>query len=522
MKNWKRTFIILIFLFHSLCCIKCFSFLFSKPEEKARKYLKLSFEEYKNAIKINPNDTQLIEEYERLLKSYLGETEAKVELLLIFKEINLQPKINELLIEIVLNKKEEALKYIEKKIEKSKNISEKINLYSIATEISPQNPLYWFNLGKLLIGINRENEGIEALEKTYKLNFKDVYLFYYLALHSFNKGDYNNAKTYIKEGLEISDDISLHKILLKIYLSEGNKEMAYKEREKIKELIAYEKKRVKAEEEKLVRIPKEKIEGLNPYYFIGVSKEEQKLYIVKFDGYKFLPIKTYNCSTGQEKGDKEKEGDKKTPEGSYILTTKLEDPILPPKYGIAAFPLNFPNPIDKRLNKSGNGIWFHATPIERPPYNSEGCIVVNDKDMKEIMQYIEVGKTFINISADRSFLNFSDFKKIKETIDNWKMAWESKNIQNYIEFYDENFLSDGKNKKLWKSHKERINRNKTFIKVEIKDLQIIPYGKTKLGFLVIAFFIQEYSSNNFSSKTKKILYLVKRNNNWKIICEEVI
>lgn len=276
------------------------------------------------------------------------------------------------------------------------------------------------------------------------------------------------------------------------------------------------------EKEKIVKKVKEKIEGLNPYYFIGVSKGDQKLYIVKFDGYDFNVIKSYNCSTGKERGDKEKAGDKRTPEGAYLLLSKLEGPSLPSKYGICAFPLNYPDPIDKRANKDGNGIWFHATPIEKPPYNSEGCIIVNDNDMKEIMGYINAGKTFICIFPDSSFLNFKDLKKVKETVDGWKSAWESKNVERYIEFYDNDFLADGKDKNEWKRYKEKINKGKRYIRVEISDLQILPYGETKFGFLAVAFFNQKYTSDNFSSRARKILYLVKRNGNWKIICEKTI
>ncbi|MCM8803849.1 MAG: L,D-transpeptidase family protein [Candidatus Omnitrophica bacterium] len=431
-------------------------FLILKPEEKARKYFKLSLEEYKKAIRENPNNYEIIEEYTKLLEATIGKTESRIELALIFKELNLQIRVSELLVEILLKDRENALKYIEKRIEKSYDIKEKINLYSIATQLSPQNPLYWYNLGKLLIGINKEKEGVLALEKAYNYNLKDISLFYYLSLYEFNRGDFEKAKFYINEGLKISEDLFLHKMLLKIYLLEKNKEMAKKEREKINELIAL--KELK-----------------------GPELKRKKEVIVKKE--------------------------------------KIEGPSLPSKYGICAFPLNYPDPIDRRLNKYGNGIWLHATPIEKPPFNSEGCIVVNDSDMKEIMEYIEVGKTFISIFKDNSFLKFPYLKEIIDIVKNWEIGWESKDISKYIDFYDEKFLSDGKDKKEWKLYKERINKAKKYIKIDISDLQILPYGETKFGYIAVAFFKQKYKSDNFSSEVRKILYLVKRDNAWKIICE---
>lgn len=520
---------IILFLFFLLFKGTGAFFLNERPEEKARKYLKLSLSEYKKAIKENPNNEKVVNEYVKLLEAIIGKTEAKIELALIFKEIGFDVRVSELLLDISLKDRENAILYLEKRVEQSKDIIEKINLYYLLTEISPQNPLYWYNLGKLLIGINKEDEGILALQKAHKYNFKDITLFYYLAIYEFNKGNFKKAKSYIYEGLEISDDILLHKILLKIYLMEGDKEMANLEKEKIKNLMAkkeereIEKKGLVEKEEKKKIVKKEKIEGLNPYIFLGVSKNEQKLYVVKFDGYSFNIIKEYKCTTGPNMGDKEKKGDKKTPEGAYLLISKLEGPSLPSKYGICAYPLNFPDPIDKRLNKDGDGIWLHATPIERPPYNSEGCVVVNDKDMQELTSYINVGKTFICISKEKSFfLNFPYLKEIKNTVENWRKAWESKDIDKYIEFYDENFFSDGKNKSGWKAYKEKINKKKKYIKVDISDLQILPYKETKFGYMTVAFFKQNYKSDNFSSKTRKILYLVKRNGNWKIICEKTL
>ena len=32
--------------------------------------------------------------------------------------------------------------------------------------------------------------------------------------------------------------------------------------------------------------------------------------------------------------------------------------------GDGAFPLNYPNEWDRRLNKTGSGIWLHGTPLE--------------------------------------------------------------------------------------------------------------------------------------------------------------
>lgn len=54
------------------------------------------------------------------------------------------------------------------------------------------------------------------------------------------------------------------------------------------------------------------------------------------------------------------------------------------------------------------------------------------------------------------------------------------------------------------------------------EIHVLPYGKTPLGNMMLAFFKQSYSSDNFSSKGYKILYLVERDSGWYIIGEEMI
>ena len=50
---------------------------------------------------------------------------------------------------------------------------------------------------------------------------------------------------------------------------------------------------------------------------------------------------------GKEKGDKQYEGDNKTPEGIYFVNRIIDGRLLPEKYGPLALPINFPNAYDK-------------------------------------------------------------------------------------------------------------------------------------------------------------------------------
>lgn len=378
----------------------------------------------------------------------------------------------------------------------------------------------WYQLGKIYLGLNNINKGINSLEKAHKYGVSEKDLFYYLSNAYRQTKNYEKATLFALKGSEIlKRDVSFHKLLYSIYKEQKKYDLAKEEKEKIKTLLA-KKEVVVKKVEKTVKA--EKISGISPYTFLGVSKKDQLLYVYQFNGSEFDTIEKYPCTTGKNSGSKEKEGDGKTPEGTYLVTSKLDGSRLLPKYGIAAFPLNYPGIIDKRLKKDGDGIWLHGTPIERPPYNSDGCIVISDKHLIKIMKYISPGKTFIYISETPERVLIPFVKEVKDVVEKWREGWESLNIDTYLSFYDEKFYSKGKDKKQWTSYKKNVNRNKKFVKVELSNIQIIPYGETKLGEISIVRFRQKYSSSNFRSSVNKILYLVKRDSSWKIIAEKVI
>ncbi len=97
----------------------------------------------------------------------------------------------------------------------------------------------------------------------------------------------------------------------------------------------------------------------SPYALI-VDKSEQKIFVYHHDNI-FVPERAFHCSTGENDGPKTQKNDKKTPEGIYFFTNAYEKEALAPIYGVRAFPINYPNRIDKKEGKHGYGIWFHGT-----------------------------------------------------------------------------------------------------------------------------------------------------------------
>jgi len=485
------------------------------PVLRAKRYLNKSLKEYRVAIKKHPGDKKLIEEYTGILKSVKGDVPSKVEFAILLSEMGLKDESEKVLMDALITNRDETERYLASRINEAMPISERILLYEIALKGFPNNGNYWYQLGRLYLGTNNIQAGIQALENAYFNGMREHDLFYYLTQALLQTGEYTKAEGYLNEGIRIAGEtVELSRLRYTLYVKQKKTELAKAEQEKIKKMA----KKEEVEKEK----PSIVLPEIGPYKFLYVSKNKQQLYVYNVEKTGLKVLDTVPCTTGKNKGPKMEKGDARTPEGAYLIISKMDGPSLPPKYGIVAYPLNYPDVIDRRLGKDGDGIWLHGTPIERPPYNSEGCVVVGDNDLKKLMDYITVRKTFVCIGEEPLKVDYRAMEKALETVKQWKDGWESLDIERYIAVYDEMFYSGGRDKKQYKEYKKKINKNKQSIKVEISEIQILPYGNTPLGNMQLAFFKQRYSSNNFSSSGYKFLYLVERNGKWFIIGEEML
>ena len=139
----------------------------------------------------------------------------------------------------------------------------------------------------------------------------------------------------------------------------------------------------------------------NPYYII-IDKSDYELKVYDEDGW----FATYPVVFGgKDLSDKMKEGDKKTPDGSFKIILKK----IHPKWGPELL-LDYPNDVSyQRFNERkkkglisknariGDGIAIHATRPEEEWtidnfYNwTDGCVSVKYTEMKDLFSYIPVG-----------------------------------------------------------------------------------------------------------------------------------
>lgn len=270
--------------------------------------------------------------------------------------------------------------------------------------------------------------------------------------------------------------------------------------------------------------------GSNVKKALLIDKTANRLYIFSREesGRLVEEVNDYYVTTGKLIGDKTVKGDLRTPEGVYFVTSWISPDKLPSKYGVGAFPVNYPNELDKHNGKTGYGIWLHGTDkgdYSRPPRDSEGCVVLTNIDLETLKNEIKPGITPVVITSRVEWVEPVVWKNeqdsIMQALESWRSDWESMNIDKYLSHYDKNFWSASHNLKSWSARKRFLARSKTYQSVNLSDVSVLVYPKkkNKEEQLAVIRLQQDYKSNNFKSEMYKRLYLKKKGNDWKILYE---
>jgi murein L,D-transpeptidase YafK len=204
-----------------------------------------------------------------------------------------------------------------------------------------------------------------------------------------------------------------------------------------------------------------------------VDKSKRTLRVYKTDGDLLQLLEEHPTDVGKNNGDKVKVNDKRTPDGTYFLMEKKNQPEIPfSEYGSIAFTTDYPNIFDKRVAKSGSGIWLHAVPDKVPlTRGSRGCVVVRNDIIQQLSKYVTLGQTPLVISEKVEYLTKEKYieqkNKYLSHFEKWRSSWEKSDVDTYIKFYDETFKTVGMDYSKWYNHKKKLKGLYQFIKVEL-------------------------------------------------------
>jgi len=258
----------------------------------------------------------------------------------------------------------------------------------------------------------------------------------------------------------------------------------------------------------------------NRYSILTCNKNNSSLDHYKRDknGY-FKKRYTFRALVGKIDGDKQKEGDKKTPIGIYKLTKKLDK--LDPFYGPLAFVTSYPNLYDKIRGKNGSGIWIHGVPDnENREKFTKGCIAINNSDIRCLEKNLDFKNAWLiiddNVEVDVSKKTLSS---ILSQLFLWRYAWLKNNIDDYLSFYSPSFIRfDGMTYNSFSKYKKRIFNKQEKKKIFFTDINIIPYPGDKKNLFMITFH-EKYHTSSYRFNGQKTLIATFKDKNLRIIAE---
>ncbi len=236
-------------------------------------------------------------------------------------------------------------------------------------------------------------------------------------------------------------------------------------------------------------------------------------------------VADYYISVGQAGVEKRAEGDLRTPLGVYYITSSLDPQKLPDLYGAGALPLNYPNVLDNQRGNTGSGIWLHGTPsaqFARAPQASEGCVVLSNPDLKNLLARVSVRTTPVVIANTLQWVRPEALNAEREGFDASLAAWRAfksaGDLAQLQRLYSPRFDNQGQTLADWWPRVEGEVKAKGDRALQVKDLSVLRW-RDQDDTLVVTF--GEVAEGARRGVTKR-QYWMRENNQWKIIFEGAV
>ena len=193
-----------------------------------------------------------------------------------------------------------------------------------------------------------------------------------------------------------------------------------------------------------------------------------------------VSVEEYYMSIGEHGVGKTRSGDRRTPLGNYIIVDQLDTSRLDPKYGVTAFPLDYPNIVDSMAGRTGSGIWLHGVPPggeRRPERDTDGCIALPNEDLVDLASRLDTGMTPLIVTRAMQFAPEQEKKAIRSTLnahlEAWRKAIVSRDAITYLSLYAPDFHYRGLGHEEWTRLRAAQLSEPVATEIEVRDLLIL-------------------------------------------------
>lgn len=188
----------------------------------------------------------------------------------------------------------------------------------------------------------------------------------------------------------------------------------------------------------------------------------------------------FYMSIGVNGVGKQRRGDRKTPLGVYFVTEQLDTRGLNEKYGITAFPLDYPNAVDRLAGRTGDGIWLHGVPpggARRPERDTDGCIALPNESLGELQHHLEAGRTPVIVttgletSAAAARERLGD--ELETAVEAWRQAQLDGSLDAYLASYADEFRYRGLDRSAFAAMRAQRFAREKMSRLEIGELMLL-------------------------------------------------
>lgn len=256
-------------------------------------------------------------------------------------------------------------------------------------------------------------------------------------------------------------------------------------------------------------------------YILVAQKKQSEISLFQKEGNDYKLLVKNSVIVGENEGDKNTQGDKRTPEGVYDLLQKKSD--VDRFYGPFALVTSYPNIFDRSLNKDGSGIWIHGMPYDTDREKfTKGCIALDNSELENLEKKLQIDKTVLLISNNELKKATKDeMALILSSIFKWKESWKNSDINSYLSYYSNDFKrADKSGFGLFSEQKKSVfskNEQKT---IKLTNIDISPYPNSYGKNMFKATMDEEYFSPAVKFNGKKELFLEIVANQIKILSED--
>lgn len=231
-------------------------------------------------------------------------------------------------------------------------------------------------------------------------------------------------------------------------------------------------------------------------------------------------------SIGTAGAGKQRAWDRKTPLGVYFITESLDTSKLHDKYGVAAFPLDYPNAWDKHNDRTGYGIWLHGVDHnnpQRPPLDTDGCLAIPNDELSRLVGRLQPLVTPVIVAREIEWVAPADLDAVRAefrvALDTWRESLASGDLFTYLSLYADDFRYRDMDRDSWASYRYNVFDARKLGGVTLDDVFLV--ADPEVPELYLSRFTQVLQTANGPVTTTKRLYWRRsEDSRWHIVSED--